>query len=55
LFFEDGLRLPAERGAIIPEAFRHPKITIGAKRCGKACFLFILFAEPDLIVPREII
>jgi hypothetical protein len=41
--FEDGLRHPIECGAGILEAFGHPKITIGAKRCDKAYFFFVLF------------
>jgi hypothetical protein len=55
LVFKDDLRHPTEHWASILEAFGHPKVTIGGERCDKAYFLFILFAEPDLVVPREII
>jgi hypothetical protein len=55
LAFEDGLRHPTERGAGILEAFGHPKVTIVVEGRNEACFLFILFLEPDLMVSGEII
>jgi hypothetical protein len=55
LVFEDDLRHPTERWASILEAFKHLKITISAEGCDKAYFLFVLFAELDLMVPEETI
>jgi hypothetical protein len=55
LIFKDGLHDSTERRADILEAFGHPKITIGAEGCNKDCFLFILFVELYLMVPRETI
>jgi hypothetical protein len=55
LVFEDGPRHPTECWASILETFGHPEIAICAERCNKACFLFILIAEPDLMVSEETI
>jgi hypothetical protein len=55
LIYEDGFHHPTECWASILEALGHLKITIGAEGCDEDCLSFILFAEPDLVVPREII
>jgi hypothetical protein len=53
LFLDDSFCPSTERQADILEAFRHPKVAIGAERCNEICFFFVFFAELCLVVPRE--
>jgi hypothetical protein len=51
LVLQSYLRHSVESWASVTQTFRHSKVTICSERSDETSLLFILFVEPDLIVP----